>query len=109
MPEKNSINAESQYIKQLTFQRYQTESHGIIFHGIVVYSLPTIKFTNMQVIQITEVDVTEINKVDSSKIKCFAETPWKTGVQKPLKRIGAFDLFNLFTADIIRSKKVFTR
>ena len=63
----------------------------------------------MPVITITEVEVSKINSVDSSKIKCFAETPWKTGHEKPLKRIGAFDLFNLFTADIIRSKKVFTR
>ena len=45
----------------------------------------------------------------SYSIKCFAETPRKTGDDKPLKRIGAFDLFNLFKADIIRSKKVFTR
>jgi hypothetical protein len=57
----------------------------------------------------TTAEVIKINEVDSSKIKCFAETPWKTGQDKPLKRIGAFDLFNLFTADIIRSKKVFTR
>jgi hypothetical protein len=47
--------------------------------------------------------------VDSSRIECFTETPRKTGEDKPLSRIGAFDLFNLFTADIIRSKKVFTR
>jgi len=63
----------------------------------------------MPVIPKPEVQVSKINKVDSSKIKCFAETPWKTGQDKPLKRIGAFDLFNLFTADIIRSKKIFTR
>jgi hypothetical protein len=63
----------------------------------------------MQLISTNEIDVIKINKVDSSKIKCFAEAPWKTGQDKPLKRIGAFDLFNLFTADIIRSKKVFTR
>jgi len=61
----------------------------------------------MQVTTTTE--VIKIIEVDSSKIKCFAETPWKTGQDKPLKRIGAFDLFNLFTAEIIRSKKVFTR
>jgi len=63
----------------------------------------------MQVFTKTEVEVSKINTVDSSIVKCFAETPWKTGQEKPLKRIGAFDLFNLFTADIIRSKKVFTR
>jgi len=63
----------------------------------------------MQVFTKTEVEAIKITKVDSSKIKCFTETPWKTGLEKPLKRIGAFDLFNLFTADIIRSNKVFIR
>jgi hypothetical protein len=63
----------------------------------------------MEIISATETDVIKINEVDSSKIKCFTETPRKTGQDKPMKRIGAFDLFNLFTADIIRSKKVFTR
>ena len=47
--------------------------------------------------------------VDSSSIKCFSETPRKTGLEKPLSRIGAFDLFTLFTADIIRQNVVFTR
>ena len=56
-----------------------------------------------------EFELKEINKVDSSVIKCFTETPRKTGQDKSLVRIGAFDLFNLFTADIIRSKKIFTR
>ena len=63
----------------------------------------------MQVTQKPEVEVSKIKMVDSSQIKCFAETPWKTGHEKPLKRIGAFDLFNLFTADIIRRNEVFIR
>jgi len=53
--------------------------------------------------------IPQINKVDSSKIRCFMERPRKTGKEKPTPRLGAFDLFNLFTAEIIRSKKVFTR
>ena len=48
-------------------------------------------------------------QITSYNMKCFAETPWKTGSQKPLTRIGAFDIFNLFTADIIRDKVIFTR
>jgi len=63
----------------------------------------------MKVIPKSEVELDKINKVDSSKIKCFAEAPRKTGPDKPMKRISAFDLFNIFTAEIIRSKKVFTR
>ena len=63
----------------------------------------------MQNLPKSELEVNKINKVDSSDIKCFKETPRKTGQDKPLIRIGAFDLFNLFTADIIRSNKVFTR
>ena len=47
--------------------------------------------------------------VDAYSIKTFQERPWKMGKEKPVSRIGAFELFNLFTADIIRSKKVFTR
>jgi hypothetical protein len=53
--------------------------------------------------------ISKLSNIGSQEIRCFVETPWKTGQEKPLKRIGAFDLFNLFTADIIRSKKVFTR
>jgi len=79
------------------------------FTEICVYSFPATKCTAMRVIPKSEVEVTKLNKVDSSKIKCFTEKPRKTGQDKPLIRIGAFDLFNLFTADIIRSKKVFTR
>jgi hypothetical protein len=93
----------------LTFQPDLVRLPGIIFQAIAVYSSPTIKIINMQIFTAAEVEVSKINSVDSYKIKCFAETPWKTGQQKPLKRIGAFDLFNLFTADIIRSKKIFTR
>jgi hypothetical protein len=87
----------------------QLPSRGTIFRVIVVYSSPTIKFTTMQVTPKPEVEVSQIKTVNSSQITCFAETPWKTGQDKPLKRIGAFDLFNFFTAEIIRSKKVFTR
>ena len=47
--------------------------------------------------------------VSSYNMKCFIEVPWKTGPEKPLPRIGAFELFNLFTANIIREKSVFTR
>ena len=46
---------------------------------------------------------------DSYSLTCFQETPSKTGDEKPLARIGAFDLFNLFTANIIRSNEIFTR
>lgn len=63
----------------------------------------------MQIFTQTQIEARKINQVDSSTVQCFTETPWKTGQEKPMKRIGAFDLFNLFTADIIRSKKVFTR
>ncbi len=56
-----------------------------------------------------EFEIAKIIKVDSTTVQCFTETPWKTGPDKPLARIGAFDLFTLFTADIIRSKEVFTR
>jgi|GEM_PF-677903 hypothetical protein len=51
----------------------------------------------------------EVSEVDSSRITAFKETPRKRGKEKPVSRIGAFSLFQLFTADIIRSKKVFTR
>ncbi len=47
--------------------------------------------------------------VTSYNMQCFLEVPWKTGLEKPLTRIGAFELFNLFTANIIREKTVFTR
>ena len=63
----------------------------------------------MQVLTTTDFKISKLTNIGSQEIRCFAETPWKTGQEKPLKRIGAFDLFNLFTADIIRSKKVFTR
>ena len=53
--------------------------------------------------------IPKITKVDSSKIRCFMEKPRKTGKDKPVPRLGAYDLFNFFTAEIIRSKKVFTR
>lgn len=108
MPVKNDINAELPYIKQLTFQQI-THMSGIIFLENYCTLIIRLKIITMQNISTTEADVIKINQVDSSKMKCFAETPWKTGQDKPLKRIGAFDLFNLFTADIIRSKKVFTR
>ena len=48
-------------------------------------------------------------KVDGYALKCYTETPGKTEKELPAKKLGAFDLFNLFTADIIRSKKEFTR
>ena len=61
----------------------------------------------MEIIQ--QMDKKQIQEVASYSIQCFQESPRKTGEEKPLARIGAFDLFNLFTADIIRSKEVFTR
>ncbi len=54
-----------------------------------------------------KVEVTRV--ADSYSLTCFQETPRKTGDEKPLARIGAFDLFNLFTANIIRSNEIFTR
>jgi hypothetical protein len=45
----------------------------------------------------------------SNKIVSFKESPRKTGKDKPLPRLGAFDLFTLFTADIMREKVIFTR
>jgi hypothetical protein len=68
-----------------------------------------LKIYFMQVFTTTDFKISKLTNIGSQGIRCFAETPWKTGQEKPLKRIGAFDLFNLFTADIIRSKKVFTR
>lgn len=53
--------------------------------------------------------ITGKKTVEPYTIKAFPEKPWKTGKEKPMARIGAYELFNLFTADIIRSKKVFTR
>ena len=57
----------------------------------------------------TRKDENAATLVSSYNMKCFIEVPWKTGPEKPLPRIGAFELFNLFTANIIREKSVFTR
>ena len=54
-------------------------------------------------------ETSKVARVVSPSIKCFVETPSKTGKDILLNRICAFDLFNLFTVDIIRSKVVFTR
>ncbi|HEY2348255.1 MAG TPA: hypothetical protein VGH64_04525 [Puia sp.] len=45
----------------------------------------------------------------SYNMTSFKESPRKRGKEKPLPRLGAFDLFTLFTADIIREKVIFTR
>ena len=63
----------------------------------------------MQITPQTKMEVSKAYTVVSSDIRCFTETPRKTGQEKTIARIGAFDLFNLFTADIIRSKEVFVR
>jgi len=52
---------------------------------------------------------TGVARVTSYNMQSFVEVPWKTGPDKPLARIGPFELFNLFTANIIREKVVFTR
>jgi hypothetical protein len=46
---------------------------------------------------------------NSYSMKCFKESPRKTGKERPLERIDAFDLFTLFTADIMRKRVTFTR
>ena len=63
----------------------------------------------MPTIVSSEIEVSIINQVNSSVITCFTETPRKLGGEMPVPRIDAFGLFSLFTADIIRSKTVFTR
>ena len=63
----------------------------------------------MQVLTNTNSETIKITKILSSDVQCFTETPEKTGQDKQLERIDAFDLFTLFTAEIIRSRKVFTR
>jgi hypothetical protein len=63
----------------------------------------------MQIFKTTDFMITKLTNVGSEGIRFFTETPWKTGKDKPLPRINAFELFDLFTAQIIRSKKVFTR
>ncbi len=63
----------------------------------------------MQTVENSNFRVEQAHLVSSTAITCFQETPRKTGDEKPVSRIGAFDLFNLFTANIIREKEVFTR
>jgi len=63
----------------------------------------------MPVAPTAKLKITPSVKADSYRIQCFTETPGKTGDHKPMARLGAFDLFTLFTADIIRSKEIFTR
>jgi hypothetical protein len=48
-------------------------------------------------------------RVNTDAIQCFTEAPHKTEKELPVGKLGAFDLFNIFTADVIRSKKKFTR
>jgi hypothetical protein len=45
----------------------------------------------------------------SYSVMSFKESPRKTGKDKPLPQLSAFDLFSLFTADIMREKVIFTR
>ena len=63
----------------------------------------------MQTITHTDAEVPVIKKMDIHSITCFQEMPRKTGEDKPTMTMEPFDLFTLFTADIIRSKEVFTR
>ncbi len=63
----------------------------------------------MQVTSTIEMETSKSATLASSAMQCFTETPGKTGDDQTLTRMGAFDLFTFFTADIIRSKEVFTR
>ncbi len=63
----------------------------------------------MHTVQILNDEIAKISRTNTTSIQCFVEKPSKTENDKTISRIGAFDLFNLFTADIIRSKTVFTR
>jgi hypothetical protein len=77
----------------------------------MVFSSPAKNLIIMQ--QLPEPEMTiELRQsiaADSSSMNCFSETPGKTGGDETLPRIDAFDLFTLFTADIIRKNEVFTR
>ena len=69
----------------------------------------TQNFFPMKVFTTPDFKISKLTIIGSQEIRCFTETPRKTGADQPVPRIDAFDLFNLFTADIIRSKEVFTR
>jgi hypothetical protein len=58
---------------------------------------------------IEETEAKKAIRDDTDAIQPFTETPPKTGKELPAGKPDAFDLFNFFTADIIRSKKEFTR
>ena len=78
------------------FMKYEYIHHPAKIYFMQVFTTPDFKISDLTII-------------GSQEIRCFTETPRKTGEEKPVPRIGAFDLFNLFTAEIIRKKEVFTR
>ena len=63
----------------------------------------------MHIISTSKVEINKMRELVSSSIKCFKEAPMKNENEETVPRIGAFELFTLFTADIIRIKKIFTR
>jgi len=63
----------------------------------------------MKIFTPSEITITKLTDIGSQGIRYFTETPRKRGKEKPLPRKSAFELFNLFTAEIIRSNEVFTR
>jgi hypothetical protein len=67
------------------------------------------KIIFMQVFTTPAFKISDLTIVGSQEVRCFTETPRKTGEEKPVPRMNAFDLFSLFTAEIIRRKEVFTR
>jgi hypothetical protein len=105
------INAESTFIRQYTFHLLG-KIGLLIWHNFSgnsrIFNSHQNKF-HMQVFTKSEITANKINQVDSYDVKCFMEAPRKTGEEKPLSRIGAFELFTLFTADIIRGKQIFVR
>ncbi len=68
-----------------------------------------VKIISMQIFTTTDFKITKLTDIGSQEIRCFTEMPRKTGKEKPVPRKSAFELFNLFTAEIIRRKEVFTR
>ena len=63
----------------------------------------------MKIFTPTEITITKLTDIGSQGMRYFTETPRKRGKEKPLARKSAFELFNLFTAEIIRRNEVFTR
>lgn len=85
-----------------------TKSVALVFHKMTIF-IVRLKIFLMQIFTTTDFKITKLTKIGSEGIRYFTETPWKMGKEKPLPRFNAYELFDLFTAEIIRRNQVFMR